>query len=151
MVLRWPTTEVDRFAYGAVTLYGPPFLTGSARDRLCDSAGTLQGPIVGSYNPRSETAATYRAEQVWTIPVSLATTQGMISFPPATEMFQFADLPLPGLFGSAWSDWALPPPGFPIRTPSDQSLLAAPRGISLPATSFIGSWRQGIHPVPCVA
>ena len=107
--------------------------------------------MIDSYNPHSETAATYRAEQVWAIPVSLATTQGMFSFPPATEMFQFADLPHPGLFDSTWSDRALPRPGFPIRTPSDQSLLAAPRGISLPATSFIGSWRQGIHPVPCVA
>jgi hypothetical protein len=53
----------------------------------------MQGPDVNSYNPNSETAATYRAESVWAIPVSLATTQGMISFPPATEMFQFADLP----------------------------------------------------------
>ena len=53
----------------------------------------MQGPDVNSYNPHSETAATYLAEQVWALPVSLATTQGMISFPPATEMFQFADLP----------------------------------------------------------
>ena len=50
-----------------------------------------------SYNPSSETTAVYHAELVWAIPVSLATTQGMISFPPATEMFQFAGLPLPGL------------------------------------------------------
>ena len=143
--------EADRFAYGAVTLYGPTFLTGSTHDQLCNSSGTMQGPDVNSYNPCSETAATYHAEQVWALPVSLATTQGIISFPPATEMFQFADLPQPGLFGSAWSDWALPQPGFPIRTPPDQSMLAAPRGISLPTTSFIGSWRQGIHLVPCVA
>ena len=53
----------------------------------------MQGLDVNSYNPHSETAATYHAESVWAIPVSLATTQGMISFPPATEMFQFADLP----------------------------------------------------------
>ena len=106
MVLRWPTTEVDRFVYGAITLYGPPFLTGSTRDRLCNSAGVLQNPEVGSYNPRSETAATYFAERVWALPVSLATTQGMFSSPPATEMFQFAGLPPPGLFGSARSDWA---------------------------------------------
>ena len=139
------------FAYGAVTLYGLPFLTGSTNDRLCNSAGTMQGSAVSTYNPSSETAATYRAELVWAIPISLATTPGIISFPPATEMFQFADLPQPGLFGSAWSDWALPQPGFPIRTPPDQSMLAAPRGISLPTTSFIGSWRQGIHLVPCVA
>jgi hypothetical protein len=150
VVLRWSTTEVDRFAYGAVTLYGPPFLTGSAHDRLFDSAGAKQCPEIDSYNPHSETAATYRAEQVWTVPVSLATTKGILSFPPATEMFQFADLPLPGLFGSAWSDW-VPQPGFPIRILSDQRLLATPRDVSSPATSFIGSWRQGIHPVPCVA
>ena len=56
--------------------------------------------MICSYNPNSETAATYRAELVWTIPVSLATTQGMFSFPPATEMFQFAGLPPPGLFDS---------------------------------------------------
>jgi hypothetical protein len=86
--------EVARFAYGAVTLYGPPFLTGSAHDRLCNSSGVRQVPNVGSYNPRSETAAAYHAELVWAVPFSLATTQGIISFPPATEMFQFADLPL---------------------------------------------------------
>jgi hypothetical protein len=150
------TQVVDRrrpivFAYGAVTLYGLPFLTGSTNNRLFDFARSLQGPEINSYNPSSETAATYRAELVWTIPISLATTPGMFSFPPATEMFQFADLPLPGLFCSTWSDWALPQPGFPIRIPPDQSMLAAPRGISLPTASFIGSWRQGIHLVPCVA
>ena len=111
----------------------------------------MQDPDADSYNPNSETAATYLAESVWAIPVSLATTQGMISFPPATEMFQFAGLPLPGLFDSTRSDWALPQPGFPIRTSPDHCLLATPRSFSQPATSFIGSWRQGIHPVPFVA
>ena len=152
MVLRWPITESARFAYGAITLYGLPFLD---KIQLTIAFVTLPGscrtPKIDSFNPISETAATYRAEMVWALPVSLATTQGMFSFPPATEMFQFAGLPHPGLFYSARSDWALPQPGFPIRTPSDQCLLAAPRGVSSPATSFIGSWRQGIHPVPCVA
>jgi hypothetical protein len=87
----------DRFAYGAVTLSGPPFLTGSTRDRLCNSIEASQDLSADSYNPRSETAATYHAEQVWALPFSLATTKGIISFPPATEMFQFADLPPPGL------------------------------------------------------
>ena len=107
--------------------------------------------MIDSYNPCSETAATYRAEQVWAFPVSLATTQGMFSFPPATEMFQFAGLPHSSLVYLARCDRALPQPGFPIRRSLDQRLLAAPQGISSPATSFIGSWRQGIHPVPCVA
>ena len=108
-------------------------------------------PTIDSYNPNSETAATYHAELVWALPFSLATTKGMISFPPATEMFQFAGLPPPGLFDSTRGDWALPQPGFPIRTSPDQRLLATPRSFSQPATSFIGSWRQGIHLVPCVA
>ena len=54
-------------------------------------------PTIDSYNPNSETAATYHAELVCALPFSLATTKGMISFPPATEMFQFAGLPPPGL------------------------------------------------------
>ena len=62
----------------------------------------MQDPDADSYNPNSETAATYLAESVWAIPVSLATTQGMISFPPATEMFQFAGLPPHGLYIQPW-------------------------------------------------
>ena len=85
------------FVYGAVTLYGLPFLTGSTSEWFCNSAETLQGLAINSFNTRSETAATYRAEWVWALPVSLATTQGIISFPPATEMFQFAGLPHTGL------------------------------------------------------
>jgi hypothetical protein len=38
--------------------------------------------------------------------------------------------------------------GFPIRISPDQSLLAAPRGFSQPATSFIASMHQGIHRTP---
>ncbi len=93
MVLRWLNLEAARFAYGAITLSGPPFLTGSTHDGLCNSSRIMQDPDTDSYNPHSETAATYHAESVWALPVSLATTQGIISFPPATEMFQFADLP----------------------------------------------------------
>jgi hypothetical protein len=94
------------FVYGAVTLSGLPFLTGSTSDRLSDSTGTLQGPAISSYNPHSETAATYRAEWVWAIPVSLATTQGIFSFPPATEMFQFAGLPPLDLCVQSRVNWA---------------------------------------------
>jgi hypothetical protein len=50
------------FIYGAVTLYGLPFLTGSTNDQLCNFAGNLQVSAISSYNPSSETAATYRAE-----------------------------------------------------------------------------------------
>ena len=39
-------------------------------------------------------------------------------------------------------------PGFPIRISADQSLLAAPHGLSQRVTSFIASWHQGIHQMP---
>ncbi len=32
------------FVYGAVTLSGLPFLTGSTNEWLCDSAGAVRGP-----------------------------------------------------------------------------------------------------------
>jgi hypothetical protein len=38
--------------------------------------------------------------------------------------------------------------GFPIRKSADQRSLASPRGLSQRATSFIASWRQGIHRTP---
>ena len=41
--------------------------------------------------------------------------------------------------------------GFPIRKSPDQSLCAAPRGLSQLATSFIACFCQGIHHAPLVA
>src|SRR3954462_2424848 len=38
--------------------------------------------------------------------------------------------------------------GCPIRKSTDQSLLAAPRGLSQRAASFIASQCQGIHQMP---
>src|SRR5438477_10812090 len=52
---------------------------------------------------------------------------------------------------SAMGHLASPRWGCPIRTSPDQSLLATPRGLSQPATSFIGSWCQGIHRAPLLA
>lgn len=37
--------------------------------------------------------------------------------------------------------------GYPIRTPPDQSFLAAPRRLSWPGTSFFGVYCLGIHAV----
>jgi hypothetical protein len=38
--------------------------------------------------------------------------------------------------------------GFPIRTPPDQSFVAAPRRLSRLSTSFIGQTNLGIHYLP---
>jgi hypothetical protein len=69
----------------------------------------------------------------------------LMSFPPGTEMFQFPGFASPH-YGFMWRY----PKGVgcPIRTSTDQRLLAAPRGFSQRATSFIASWCQGIHRMP---
>src|SRR5919112_3330624 len=68
-----------------------------------------------------------------------------MSVPPGTEMFQF-----PGFASPAYEFSGGSPDrrGFPIRTSADQRSLASPRGFSQRATSFIASWRQGIHRTP---
>ena len=79
-------------------------------------------------------------------PLSLATTHG-ISFPAGTEMFHFpAYPPRPKPVPTHDGRW-VPPFG----NPRIKALLAAPRGISQPQTSFIGPVCQGIHHTPLQA
>ena len=69
-----------------------------------------------------------------------------MSFPPATEMFQFT-----GFASRPYgfrSGYPLARVGCPIRRSGDQRALASPPGFSQRATSFIASWRQGIHQMP---
>ncbi len=46
------------------------------------------------------------------------------------------------------TEWRRSKVGFPIRKSRDQSLFAAPPGLSQRTTSFIASQRQGIHQIP---
>ena len=78
-------------------------------------------------------------------PLSLATTHG-ISFPAGTEMFHFPAYPPPKPVPTHDGRW-VPPFG----NPRIKALLAAPRGISQPQTSFIGPVCQGIHHTPLQA
>ena len=72
----------------------------------------------------------------------LLTESLLMSFPPGTEMFQF-----PGFASTTYVFSCRYPKGVgcPIRISTDQRLLAAPRGFSQRATSFIASWCQGIR------
>ena len=86
---------------------------------------------------------------VWALSLSLAATQKIdVSF----SSFRYLDVSVPGVpscvtMCSSRGDWALPQPGFPIQKSRDQSLLAAPPGLSQLATSFVGA-RCHWHP-PC--
>jgi hypothetical protein len=83
----------------------------------------------------------------WPPPLSLATTRGI-----SVDVFSFGYLDvsvprvcLPTLCIQAGISLRR---GFPIRISADQRLLASPRSFSQRATSFIASWRQGIHRTP---
>ena len=92
----------------------------------------------------------------------LLTESRLMSFPPVTEMFQFAGFASPKLyihFGDILSTSFRARPfqrndrerkemvrmGFPIRKSADQRLLTPPRSLSQRATSFIACVCQGIH------
>ena len=69
----------------------------------------------------------------------------LLSFPRVTEMFQFTQFPLPVLCvhtGVTLHDECRVSP---FGHPRINAWSAAPRGLSQPPTSFIGSRRQGIH------
>ncbi len=72
-----------------------------------------------------------------------------MSFPPGTEMFQF-----PGFASHAYGfsvRYPIAEVGCPIRRSRAHSLLAAPPSFSQRATSFIASWRLGIHQMPLLS
>ena len=62
-------------------------------------------------------------------------------------MFQFPGFP-PIRYGLAYGCTGCTCTGCPIQKSADQWLCAPPRGLSQLVTSFIGSWCQGIRPVP---
>ena len=78
----------------------------------------------------------------------LLTESRLFSLPVGTEMFHFPTFPPHALCVQARvtpHDWCGVPP---FGHPRINARLAAPRGLSQPPTSFIGSWCQGIHRMP---
>jgi hypothetical protein len=110
--------------------------TGGFRIRGCHP---LRPAVPGRSARRQQTTGLLRFRS------PLLTESRLMSFPPGTEMFQF-----PGFASPAYGFSRRYPKGVgcPIRTSTDQRLLAAPRGFSQRATSFIASWCQGIHRMP---
>ena len=144
---------VSPFAYGAITRYGGPFQVTSARRTLCNSPAALRGRPAWSHNPPRTTVVAYHALEVWASPRSLATTSGI-----SVDVYSLGVLRCfssPGCLRLAMCSpadtAALPAVGCPIRISPDRCLLAATRGLSQLAASFIGSRRQGIHHAPLVA
>ena len=75
----------------------------------------------------------------------------LLSFPRGTEMFQFPRFPHPALCVQTGVTGHDPSLVSQFGDPRVNACLTTNRGISQPATSFIGSERQGIHRQPLVA
>ena len=78
----------------------------------------------------------------------LLTESRLLSLPVGTEMFHFPTFPPTALYIQAEVTGHDPSRVSPFGNPRIKALLAAPRGLSQPYTSFIGSWYLGIHHVP---
>ena len=72
----------------------------------------------------------------------------MFSLPEGTEMFHFPSFPPHALCVQAWVTAHDDCRVSPFGNPRIKAWLTAPRGLSWPPTSFIGSWCQGIHRAP---
>ena len=124
----------SRFAYGTLTLCGRTFQYRSATLRQPDPRGpTTPGRVA--------------PDRVWALPFSLAATLGI-----SIDFFssRYLDVSVPWVGSLARVTGSLPP-GSPIRTSPDRSLLAAPRGFSQLATSFVAGLCQGIRRVHFLA
>ena len=75
----------------------------------------------------------------------------LFSFPKGTKMFQFPSLASTAYFIQLKMSRHYPRRVSPFRNPRIKACLAAPRGFSQLATSFIASWYQGIRRLPLIA
>ena len=109
----------------------PTTVRHSSTLRLDDPVPTNAGPTTP---PHQKT----RRFRLLPVRSPLLRESRFLSTPPGTKMFQFPGFPpTPYTFRHERQSSKLP--GYPIRTPPDQSLLPAHRGLSQVATSFIGS------------
>jgi hypothetical protein len=136
--------------YGTITLYGDPFAWSLTNAVLCHSLSDRQTQLTGPTTPNTQRlpAITRTRFGLFRVRSPLLTESRLFSLPVGNEMFHFPTFPPHALCVQAWvtghvSCWVSP-----FGNPRIKAWLTAPRGLSQPPTSFIGSWCQGIHRVP---
>ena len=138
------------FVYGALTLYGDPFQRPSTNTTFSHSPSTRQSQLDGPTTPTTQRLPAITCDRFSLIRFRspLLTESRLFSLPVGTEMFHFPTFPPHALCVQARvtpHDWCGVPP---FGNPRINARLTAPRGLSQPPTSFIGSWCPGIHRVP---
>ena len=115
--LTWVRNQEIRlgFGYRTVTFFGPPFQTVHL-----PSLFSRVIPIAPR-NPGST-----RVGPVWAVPLSLATTDGIVDYFLFLRVLRCFTSPgsLPATMDSSQDEAVLPATGFPIRRSTDQSLVS---------------------------
>ena len=141
-----PRTFVDR----AITFSGGPF------QNLRLARGFLTPGQAGRPDTHRPTtpplqrlpASTQKRFSLIRFRSPLLTESRLLSLPVGNEMFHFPTFPPHALYIQAWVTGHDSCRVSPFGNPRITARLAAPRGLSQPPTSFIGSWCQGIHRAP---
>ena len=130
------------FAYVAITLYGLFFRRGSANDWIGNST------VVDPTTPATPEGGTGLGSCDFAR--HYFRNRGFFLFLQVLRWFTSLGSLVPD-YGFIGPYAGFTSVGFPIRKSPGQSLLAALRGLSQLATSFIASYCQGIHHAPLVA
>jgi hypothetical protein len=150
VLLGIPLGRHATFVYGALTHYGGP----SQILRLADAFSySLPGRQPGPSGPTTPTLQRLPAiTQCWfslfRFRSPLLTESLLFSLPEGNEMFHFPSFPPRTLCVQVRATGHDPCWVSPFGDPRITARLTAPRGLSQPPTSFIGSWCQDIHRAP---
>ena len=136
-----PTGGLRDFVYGALTLCGAAFQTASPISRLGNSSTV---PAYRQSGPTTPTWQRHRAItpcrfRLFPFRSPLLRESLLLSSPRGTEMFQFPRLPHLALCVQTRVTGHDPSRVSPFGHPRINACLTANRGLSQPATSFIGS------------
>ena len=152
MLLGIPLGSPERFVYRGITFCAGPFAWPSTTFEIFYSLGARQNSLSGPTTPILQrlAAITQVRFSLFRFRSPLLTESLLFSLPAGTEMFHFPALPLSALCVQAEvmghdSHWVSP-----FGNPRIEVRLPTPRGLSQAATSFFGSWCQGIHRVPLI-
>ena len=138
------------FAYGTITRCGPAFQPVRLTRNFVTSRPAGRRIQTSPTTPMRQRLPPITSHGFGLFPFRspLLRESRFLSFPPGTKMFQFPGLPLPALCIQAGVRAHYHAQVSPFGNPRINGWSAPSRGLSQPPTSFIGSWRQGIHRVP---
>ena len=149
MLLGIPLGRHSRFRLRGSYPLWRAFPDASTNAVLCHSLQGRQSPLNGPTTPITKRLPAITRDRFSLIRFRspLLTESRLLSLPEGNEMFHFPSFPPHALYIQAWVTGHDSCRVSPFGNPRITARLTAPRGLSQPPTSFIGSWCLGIHRV----